>query len=250
MADSKSDLQFHPLSSFFPLIEGPEFQELVADIRKRGLEDPITLHEGKILDGRNRYRACREAGIEPRFNDYAGHDPSGFVISKNVFRRHLTTAQKLDLIEKLLIADPTRSDRATATLLGVDHKTVGAVRIEAEASGDIPQTTRRVDVKGRSRPARASRTPAPSVSAISKEIKSTSAKRDQGIVGFAEWMRSSPETELARRLEELLRVLADEKKRIAAIPQAKRVALARGLVDVLAVSAKDLAPILPRLNGG
>ena len=99
----------------------------VADIRKRGLEGPITLYEGKILDGRNRYRACREAGIEPRFVKYADDDPAGFVVSKNVFCRHLTTVQKRDLIAKPLTADPGRSDRATAALIGVDHKTVGAV---------------------------------------------------------------------------------------------------------------------------
>src|SRR5215831_19764997 len=50
-------MKFHPLANIFPLVEGPDFDELVADIREHGLHEPIVLHEGMILDGRNRLRA-------------------------------------------------------------------------------------------------------------------------------------------------------------------------------------------------
>ena len=56
---------FHPLADMFPLMEGDEFNELVKDIRRNGLKQNIIVHEGKILDGRNRYRACLEAGVDP-----------------------------------------------------------------------------------------------------------------------------------------------------------------------------------------
>ncbi|HWJ71914.1 MAG TPA: MT-A70 family methyltransferase [Kaistia sp.] len=58
-------LAFHPLADLFPLIEGAAFDELVADVAANGLREPIVLHQGMILDGRNRWRACWAAGVEP-----------------------------------------------------------------------------------------------------------------------------------------------------------------------------------------
>ena len=63
-------LEFHPLAELFPMIEGAEFGGLVEDIKANGLRQPICLHEGKILDGRNRYLACEAAGVQPRFEPF------------------------------------------------------------------------------------------------------------------------------------------------------------------------------------
>jgi len=60
-----AELKFHPLANIFPLIEGTEFDDLVADIKVNGLHDPIVIHNDLILDGRNRYRACLAAGVDP-----------------------------------------------------------------------------------------------------------------------------------------------------------------------------------------
>jgi len=68
-------LAFHPLSNLFPLIEGAAFQELVADVRQHGVRETVVLHEGKILDGRNRYRAAREAGVPCPTRTFDGDDP-------------------------------------------------------------------------------------------------------------------------------------------------------------------------------
>ncbi len=59
-----------------------------------GLHEPIVVFEDKILDGRNRYRACMAAGVEPAFTAYTGDDPISYVISPNLRRRHLDESQR------------------------------------------------------------------------------------------------------------------------------------------------------------
>jgi hypothetical protein len=69
-------LAFHPLADVLgPVTEGAEFDRLVADVAKHGLHNEITLYQGKILDGRNRYRWCLAAGVEPRFKQFTATIP-------------------------------------------------------------------------------------------------------------------------------------------------------------------------------
>lgn len=88
----------HPAAAVFPLMEGPDFEDFAADIKANGLREPIWLMpNGSVLDGRNRWLACRHAGVEPRFRTYDGDDGDGaidFVLSLNLERRHLSPAQK------------------------------------------------------------------------------------------------------------------------------------------------------------
>jgi len=87
-------LQDHPLAAIFPLMPDDELAELADDIEANGLRDPIWLLDGKILDGRNRYRACELKDIDARVEHYKGKDALGFVISRNLHRRHLTASQR------------------------------------------------------------------------------------------------------------------------------------------------------------
>lgn len=73
-------MECHETSNMFPPISTQQFDELVEDIRQHGLLEPIMLLEGKILDGRHRYRACLEAKVEPTFENYVGNDPVGYAI--------------------------------------------------------------------------------------------------------------------------------------------------------------------------
>jgi hypothetical protein len=49
---------FHPLADLLPLLQGAEFDRLVADIAEQGLLNAITLYQGQILDGRNREKSA------------------------------------------------------------------------------------------------------------------------------------------------------------------------------------------------
>src|SRR5450759_1289765 len=92
--------KLHPLANALPLIEGEEFDQLVADVRAHGLTHPITLSCDKstILDGRNRYRACTAALVDPSFTTVpAAWDENAvahFIIGANVLRRHLNPGQR------------------------------------------------------------------------------------------------------------------------------------------------------------
>jgi hypothetical protein len=90
----ETELKFHPLAEILPLIEGEELNELVESVKANGLREPIVLYEGLILDGRNRYRACLAAGVEPRTVEFSGADATAFVRDENIHRRHLTVGQK------------------------------------------------------------------------------------------------------------------------------------------------------------
>jgi len=111
-------LPFHPLSEIFPLLEGEEFADMVADIKANGLQQPIVTYEGKILEGRNRFRACLEAGINPDLIPYQGTDPAKFVFSANIVRRHLTTSQR-GIFAAELARRKHGGDQATNSALGI-----------------------------------------------------------------------------------------------------------------------------------
>jgi ParB-like chromosome segregation protein Spo0J len=156
-ADSRNcNLSFHPLADIFPLMEGEEFDALVADIKANGLRELITVYQNKILDGRNRYRACRALGIEPRLTPFTGDDEAAraFVISKNLHRRHLTAEKRRELIANLIKAQPEKSDRAIAEPLKVSPTTVGTVRADLVEKGQVSKLDTRTDKRGRKQPAK------------------------------------------------------------------------------------------------
>jgi hypothetical protein len=93
--------EFHEYANIFPLLEGNELEALRADIDANGQINKIILHQGKILDGRNRYAVCGMLAIEPETIEYPGDDPLGLVLSQNLRRRHLDASQRAMIAEKL-----------------------------------------------------------------------------------------------------------------------------------------------------
>ena len=68
----------HPFADLFPMMGAAEHKELADDIESNGLYDKIWLYEGKVLDGRNRLKACAERDVDPKFEEYKGKDALGF----------------------------------------------------------------------------------------------------------------------------------------------------------------------------
>jgi transposase-like protein len=154
-------------ADLFPMMTDDELDELGKDIKKNGLRHPVVKWrvDGSLLDGRNRLEAIERAGLWETMENQTGAyptnrrwpgatyehgDPVAYVMSANVRRRHLTREQKREVIAALLKIAPERSDRQVAKDVGVDHKTVGAVRRYNEERGEIPPAEERVDTSGRS----------------------------------------------------------------------------------------------------
>lgn len=110
---------------------------------------PIVLHEGLILDGRNRYDAAQAAGVEPVFTTYEGTDPLAFVIRHNLHRRNLNAGQ-LALIAEEIALLPKGGDGRNQYSEGCSEpsnpltqneaaKLVGASRTSTQAARKIKQ---------------------------------------------------------------------------------------------------------------
>lgn len=98
-----TELEFHPVASIFPLLAGDDFRALVEDIRENGQLEPIWTYQGQIIDGRNRYMACRSLGNEAATREWGGNGSLlDFVVSMNLHRRHLTSSQRAAIAVEML----------------------------------------------------------------------------------------------------------------------------------------------------
>lgn len=96
-ADTWAEIAFHPVAEIFPMMAEADLASLAADIAAHGLREAIWRHrDGRIIDGRNRYLACRQAKMPPVFRVYEGADAAliDFVVSLNVERRHMSESQR------------------------------------------------------------------------------------------------------------------------------------------------------------
>lgn len=132
---SVQQLEFHPAANVFPVLESAALRELADDIRAHGLREPITLLDGKVLDGRNRHDACLIAGVEPTFNEFNGDDAIAFVISMNLRRRHLDASQRAMVAAELAnMRQGERTDLKPAPVQKVSRKAAAAALHVSERS--------------------------------------------------------------------------------------------------------------------
>ena len=135
-------LKFHPVSEIFPSMPPAEFDALVADITANGLREPIHIMGDSVVDGRHRYRACLQAGVEPQFVVVPdGTDLNALVISLNLRRRHLDESQRAMVAARLAnlplgsnqhaqICAPSQD--SAAEMLNVSRRTVQHARAVLE----------------------------------------------------------------------------------------------------------------------
>jgi len=124
-----NNIELHPLCTLFPRLSGNEFESLCADIRENGLRSPIVMHDGMILDGGNRYRACIEAGVDPVFEKFNGGNLVSFVLSVNLHRRHMTPGQQAAIVA-------SAQDWSKAHERGGDRKSDQSATLHFDTSAD------------------------------------------------------------------------------------------------------------------
>lgn len=97
--DGAAGLAIHPAAELFPMMQQSDFQEMLQDIEKNGVQESIVLYQGKLLDGRNRLKAMNILGIDYTYHcveidDHPDFDPVDYVVSHNLHRRHLEKSQR------------------------------------------------------------------------------------------------------------------------------------------------------------
>ncbi len=105
---------YGPEVDIFNKMSDEEFKGLKRSIKENGLRDPIARQNGKIIDGRHRFKACQELGIQPTYIDLdASVSGIKYCVDKNLFRRHLSEFDKVEVAQKIGLL-PIGSNQHTA----------------------------------------------------------------------------------------------------------------------------------------
>lgn len=121
-------MKAHPVADVFPIMSDRELADLAHDIRTNGLREPILTHEGLIIDGRHRARACELAEVEPRFVEWDGEgNLVDLVVSLNLRRRHMDETQRAKVAAKL--ATMRQGERTDLLPVGEKLSQAGAAEL-------------------------------------------------------------------------------------------------------------------------
>jgi len=157
MTDQFPELSTHPFCEEIPAMDVEILNELSEDIEQNGLIDPIMLYEEKILDGKNRYNACRKAGVKPEIVHLAEICPDmkeaktqeekdaiarRFVCSRNLKRRNLNESQRVMLVVKFTTL--RRGQKKNVTASGKFTMTQKEAAMEASVCSKLVSQARAV----------------------------------------------------------------------------------------------------------
>lgn len=199
----------HPLSAAFPALNEEEFQALKDSIADLGVQNAITIYEGQVLDGWNRYRAASEQDIECPVRELdAWVDPREFVMAQNKARRHLLAAQLIAIASKVYAwkgvgsnqhmdkpatsepgseshsepgSESLISSRELADVVGVTQRSVEQFReVERKAVPEVVDAVERGEMGLRKATAIAQLPEEEQAAAITKPVSEIQAKKFQG----------------------------------------------------------------------
>lgn len=104
---TKRMLRLHPLSRAIPQMSEQEFLDLGQDIKEHGVQIPIVLFNGQVLDGRHRLAAAAALRMPLRVEELTGDETAARdrVVSLNLQRRSLSIPQRGLIVKTLYLPD-------------------------------------------------------------------------------------------------------------------------------------------------
>ena len=168
--------EIHPAADCFPMMSDDELAGLADDIKTNGLQRPVELLGNLVIDGRNRLRACELAGIAPQYQEIRTADPVRYVVSANIQRRHLTTAQRAAIAADL------------ATMAFGSNPGKGHIKCEGGPNDPLIET-----------PALSIEQAATLMNVSPKSVKNAKATKRQGLTGHPVFQALGQETSARRR---------------------------------------------------
>jgi hypothetical protein len=152
------ELLAHPAAECFRLMNEEELSALAADVTANGLTDPIIVGQiiGSsvefIVDGRNRIKACKMAGIEPKFElrQFESDDAVRAFVKSRGERRDLTKGERAMSIALLFPTETETggrgkkgsSSKRAAETAGVSHRRIQEARQVLKHSPDLARAVR------------------------------------------------------------------------------------------------------------
>lgn len=128
--NTPANLLQHPLSAVYPRPSADEFQALKDSIEVIGVQVPITLYEGKIIDGWSRYSAATELDMNCPCVELGDTDPQDFAHSQTA-RRNLTTSQIAMVITEIYkwkpVGNPALVQLHTQCAIGKSTAEIAAI---------------------------------------------------------------------------------------------------------------------------
>lgn len=156
--------QQHPLSAAFPAIPESEFLALKDSIENIGVQNPITLFEGMVIDGWHRYTAANDLGMHCPAVELGNVDPRDFVLAQNKARRHVTQAQLGLAVTAVYAWRPAgnpafsqsgsacpvgKTNAELAQIAGVSERTIKQAKaIQTKAAPEVVEAVKRGEIGG------------------------------------------------------------------------------------------------------
>ncbi len=140
-------MQQHPLSAAFPAMAADDFQGLKDSIMEIGVQNPITLFEGMVIDGWHRYTAANELGMDCPVVELGDVDPRDFVLAQNKARRHVTQAQLAMATTTVYAWRPVGNPSLSNSAPGAELKTTKELAVSAGVSERTIEQAKAVQTK-------------------------------------------------------------------------------------------------------